>query len=105
MKMASIPKPLPAARASPESLSRTLLYMSDLSIAWVSGGFLGSDWPPFPADIAQGPRTMRLKPGPRAAAAETTQKQDRLRQVLSRASPGFHEGRRRPSGGLRGRVS
>src|SRR6266702_3788614 len=33
MKTASIPKPAPAARASPESLSRTLLYMSGLSIA------------------------------------------------------------------------
>src|SRR6201997_562618 len=34
MKTASMPKPLPAAKASPEILRRTLLYMSELSIAW-----------------------------------------------------------------------
>src|ERR1035437_10044222 len=33
MKTASMPKPVPAARASPDSLRRTLLYMSGLSIA------------------------------------------------------------------------
>src|ERR1700722_14141187 len=33
MKMASMPKPLPAAKASPEILRRILLYMSELSIA------------------------------------------------------------------------
>src|SRR6185312_10070031 len=37
MKTASMPKPLPAARASPESLRRTRLYMSGLSIAWGAG--------------------------------------------------------------------
>src|SRR6267378_6806298 len=36
MKTASMPKPLPAARASPEILRRILLYMSELSIAcWI----------------------------------------------------------------------
>src|ERR1019366_2325985 len=42
MKTASIPKPVPAARASPESLRRTLLYMSGLSIACGSEGWLQS---------------------------------------------------------------
>ena len=33
-------KPVPAARASPEILRRTLLYMSGLSIAWEFGSLL-----------------------------------------------------------------
>src|ERR1017187_955119 len=41
MKTASMPKPAPAARASPDSLRRTLLYMSGLSIACGVEGWFG----------------------------------------------------------------
>src|ERR1700677_1428609 len=44
MKMASMPKPLPAAKASPEILRRILLYMSELSIAWEIGKAVSDGW-------------------------------------------------------------
>src|SRR5271168_3702428 len=67
MKMASMPKPLPAARASPEILRRTLLYMSELSIARLHGVWAvwlaTAQGPPSPPKSAQSLRRMLVKSG------------------------------------------